>query len=157
MTTIVEYDDSLDNLKGTLHQMWEDDATLDALHPVARFYTGRVPSSKPGSAVPAPPDMPYTRLELPSAKRGTRTTDTEYPMQEVKFHLWTDTADEADPVAQAIMDCYVNQAFEFTVGESTSKVIDTRDSGITQRQITKPTYTAWETVVCLTMRIMRNR
>lgn len=156
--TVIDYDPSLDNLKATIHDLWAADSALSTLHPAERLFTGRIPSSIQGGGTDSgPPEMPYTRLELPCARKGTRTTDTEYPIQDVKFHVWTDTSNEADPISEAILHCYRDQAFYYTVGTTTYKVIDTRDGGTTQREITMPNYTAWETIVSLTMRIMKNR
>jgi hypothetical protein len=145
------------NLKGKIQYLWENDTALVEMHPAERFITGRVPTSKPTAADPAPPQMPYTRLELPIATRSTRTSDTEYWFQAVKFHLWTDTSDEADPIVQAIYDCYGNMGFSYELSSVTYRIIDTKFGGIAQKQIPKPNYTAWETVVTFTLRTMRNR
>ena len=136
------------NLKGTLQAMWTNNSPLMQLHPDVRFFTGRVPLAK---NIPQP--MPYTRLAMPGGSRGVRTSSTEYPLQMVKFHVWTDTAEEGDAISEAIQDCYRDKAFAYSDG----KVIDTRYDSDTQTQIVKPNYTAWETVVGFTMRLMRNR
>jgi hypothetical protein len=145
------------SLKGTIQDMWAADPTLTVLHLASRFYTGRVPIIKPTDADPAPPQMPYTRLELPLGARGTRTSSTEYPFQLAKFHVWSETADEADAIVQAIVDCYADTSYSYTANTDTCQVIDTRYDGVTQKQITEPNYTAWESIVTFTLRTMRNR
>ena len=152
MSGLILYDSTLPSLKGTLQDMWAADTDLVALHPASRFYTGRVPIVS-GDGATAPTAMPYTRLDTPGGHRGTRTSDTEYPLEKLRFHVWTDTAEEGDAIADAVQDCYKDQAFTYSRG----RVIDIRYENTDQRQITKPSYTAWETVVIFTMRLMRNR
>jgi hypothetical protein len=145
------------SFKGTIQEMWAEDPALIVLHPASRFYTGRVPTIKPTSADPAPPAMPYTRLEAKGSGRGERTSSSEMPLEFVKFHIWTDTADEADAIADAVVNCYSNKAWWYTMNTYDQKVLDTRYDGTSQSQITEPNYTAWETVVSFTMRTWRER
>lgn len=152
MAGLILYDDDLAGLKGTLQSLWAANAALVVLHPASRFYTGRVPDLTANDATAVTP-MPYTRLAMPRGARDERTSDTNYTLQTLKFHVWTDTAEDADPIAEAIVDCYADVAFSYNNG----KVIDTRYDGTAQRQITEPNYTAWETIVSFTMRIVRNR
>lgn len=140
-------------VKGKLHAMWAANANLVAVHAANRMFTGRVPTIKETGKDPAPPPMPYTRLEEVGGARGVRTSDTQYPTQPIKFHVWTDTASEGDNIADAIVDCYSNSGFEYNTG----KAIDIHYETTNQRQIVKPNYTAWETVVSFTLLLMRNR
>ena len=150
---IITYNPSLPSIKGKLQYLWTANTALTALHPVTSFYTGRVPSVAGTNQGAAVTEMPYTRLEMPSGSLAERTSDSNYLFQVVKFHLWTDTAEEADPIANAIEDCFADVSFSYNSG----RVIDTKSNGVTQKQIVKPNYTAYETIVTFTMRIMRNR
>jgi hypothetical protein len=153
MPNLLLYNAALQSIKGCLQSKWAADVTLCVLHPASRFYTGRVPDVTGADKVAAVTPMPYTRLVMPSGTRGDRTSDTNYSFQMLKLHLWTDTAEEADAIADAIIDCYADAAFTYDSG----RVIDTHYDGTTQRQVTQANYTAWETIVNFTMQLVRNR
>jgi hypothetical protein len=143
--------DTDESLKGELHAMWAADLALIALHPANRLFTGRVPTITGTDTAPAP--MPYTRLAVPGGSRGQRTSTTQYPTQPIEFHLWTDTAEQADSIADAIQDCFQDKDFTYDRG----KVLDIHYESTNQAQITKPNYTAWETVVKFTLLTERTR
>lgn len=145
--------DSQYSMKGRLHEMWAADAALCALHPSNRFFTGRIPTIKGDSTEPAPPPMPYTRLAMPGGSRGQRTSTSQYPTQPIEFHIWTDTAEEADLISDAIQNCYQDGDFTYDSGT----VHDIHYESTNQSQITKPDYTVWETVVKFTLLTERTR
>jgi hypothetical protein len=134
------------SLMGFLHQIWGASTALTALVPVASVFTGRVPPLGQTTT-------PYVRIERTSGAAGIRTNRSLQPIIEIVFHAWTDTHDQGETIANAIIQAYAQAEFDYSDGS----VADMRLENCIPRQVEFAELTMWEWLVTFNLRTYRTR
>jgi hypothetical protein len=134
----------METIIGTLHATWATTATLLALVPASSVFTGRVPSKTP---------MPYVSIQSPTGSRDARTNKNNYGNKEIVFHIWTDTESEGSAIREQIKDTFLNSDFSCSDGN----VLDVMYENESQEQVSRPNFTAWETVLTVSLKTAKVR
>jgi hypothetical protein len=133
---------------------WTADAVLSDLVPDSRCYFGKVP---PMASVEGPPDvepeMPYVRIEKPGDRSaGRRSSAALYKDVTIGFHVWTDTPEQGDRIAEEI-----ERVFSEDLAWTGGAAIDSKFVPHSTAQVGRPEISQWETVCTFTMRTWQPR
>lgn len=129
-----------DSLARSLGRRWEADATLCALIPYNRVFTGRVPQTELF-------DFPYVSILVSQGYSSYRSDKTRGSRGPVSFHIWVDDArleQDGFAVAEAIRNAFADKCWAISDDAS---VIDVLDGGEPDaKQVPIPGIKAWEVI-----------
>ena len=138
------------SLLKTVKEIWRDDATLCALIPWSRVFTGRIPSTELYA-------MPFVSISA-TAGRGTRRSDkSRLSHGPLSFSIWVDDAqlEFGEKVADAITDAYADRCWPLSARAQVFDVLDEGEPSAHQTDL--PNIKAWEVVKLFTVCIERQR
>lgn len=140
----------MNSLLRSIAYRWREDATLCALIPFNRFFTGRVPGTQ---LVP----RPYASVLSSGGGWAIRTDKTKYPRPFVSVHIWVDDDKLEDglSIAKAVEDAYAEHCWELGDGDLVIDVLSGGEPLI--HQVEMPTVKAWEVVQTFTFCLCRQR
>ena len=100
-----------------IHTLWPTIAALEALLPVARVFTGRVPA---GVA------FPRAAITRPGSTGDSRTNDSLYRTVSIQISVWVKAAAylAGEAIQEAIEDGFSAQGFSTTAGRALDVLIE---------------------------------
>jgi len=140
----------MSSLLRTIQLKWAEDSTLEALIPVARVYTGRVPQTEIVN-------FPYVSVKAAQGGRRGRSDKKWYSFGPLSFHVWVeeDQLEFAHNVAEAISDCFADKCWNLSETGSVTDVLDEGEPMAHQTRL--PAVRVWELVKLFTVYIERDR
>jgi hypothetical protein len=132
---------------------WQASTELTALMPLARVFTGRIPTTEEYR-------MPYVSIAQGASRSLYRTDKTQSYAVSIAFHIWVDDADiaTAERIEAALTAAYAEGGWSYDTGFGQGQVLDIVDQGpAVKNQINRPTYKAWQAIKNLTFIIERER
>jgi hypothetical protein len=134
------------DIEQRIHTLWPTIAALEAVQPVARVFTGRVPE---GTA------KPYASITRPGSTTHTRTTFGMLRDVQIRIQHWVDrdAFSDGEAIQAAIEEGFGNRAFDTDDG----RVIDMRHEESFHIQDSESTKSDWQFVTIFSLLVRRDR
>lgn len=125
------------NVEKGIHTLWAATAALEALLPVARVFTGRVP---------AQPQQPYATILSPLSPTFQRTDKGMIREVQIRIQVWPLDFATGRAIQNAIDDGFSNTAFDLDAG----RVVDLQHDDSSSLQEVESDDASWQFISTFT-------